>query len=53
MDQARAITRRPAATGKPVLRRALRSGEVTGSNQALNAMARLLSAELAGCADSG
>ena len=48
MDQARVIARRLAAAGKPVSRRALRSGGVTGSNQALNALARMISAELAG-----
>ena len=53
VDQARVIARRLAAAGKPVSRRALRSGGVTGSNEALNALARMLSAELAGCADSG
>jgi hypothetical protein len=53
MDQARAIAGRLAAMGKPVSRRALRSGGVTGSNETLNALARMLSAELAGCADSG
>jgi hypothetical protein len=52
MDQARAVARRLAAAGKPVSRRALRSGGVTGSNKALNALARMLSTELAGCADS-
>jgi hypothetical protein len=36
MDQARMIARRLGATGKPVSRRALRSGGVTGSNEALN-----------------
>jgi hypothetical protein len=40
--------------GSPVSRRALRSGGgVSGSNEALNALARMLSAELAGCAGSG
>jgi len=53
MDQARVVARRLVAAGKPVSRRALRSGRVTGSNEALNALARALSAELAGCADSG
>jgi hypothetical protein len=53
MDQARVIARRLAAAGKPVSRRALRSGGVAGSNQALNALARLLSTELARCAGSG
>jgi hypothetical protein len=49
----RAVARRLAAAGKPVSRRALRSGGVTGSNKALNALARMLSAELVGCADGG
>jgi hypothetical protein len=53
MDQARMIARRLAATGKPVSRRALRSGGVTGSNQALNALARRINTELAGYAGSG
>jgi hypothetical protein len=53
VDQARVIARRLAATGKPVSRRALRSGGVTGSNEALNALARMINAELTGCADSG
>jgi hypothetical protein len=54
MDQARAIARRlaVAATGKPVSRRALRSGGVTGSNQTLNALARMINTELAGYAGS-
>ena len=47
-DQARLVARRLAAAGKPVSRRALRSGGLTGSNQALNALARMISAELAG-----
>jgi hypothetical protein len=37
-----------AAAGKPVSRRALRSHGVKGSNEALNALARQLNAELAG-----
>jgi hypothetical protein len=53
VDQARVIARRLAATGKPVSRRALRSGGVTGSNEALNALARMINAELAGCAGGG
>jgi hypothetical protein len=53
MDQARVIARRLAAAGKPVSRRALRSGGVTGSNETLNALARMISTELAGCAGSG
>ncbi len=46
-DQARAIAWRLAAAGKPVSRRALRSSGVTGSNKTLNALARMISAELA------
>src|SRR6266568_5200258 len=48
MDQARIVARRLAATGQPVTRRALRSAGVKGSNEALNALARTLNAELAG-----
>jgi hypothetical protein len=47
-DQARVIARRLALAGKPVSRRALRRGGLTGSNHALNALARMISAELAG-----
>jgi hypothetical protein len=50
MDQARLIARRLAASGKPVSRRALRSGGIRGSNEALNALARTVIAELAGAA---
>jgi hypothetical protein len=46
-DQARLIARKLAAAGKPVSRRALRSAGVKGSNEALNAMARMLTVELA------
>jgi hypothetical protein len=49
-DQARVIACRLAAAGAPVSRRALRRGGLTGSNQALNALARMISAELAGSA---
>ena len=52
VDQARVIARRLAATGKPVSRRALRSGGVTGSNEALNALARMINAELASAVKS-
>jgi hypothetical protein len=48
VDQARVIARRLALAGKPVSRRALRRGGLTGSNEALNALARMISAELAG-----
>jgi len=53
VDQARVIARRLAAAGKPVSRRALRSGGVTGSNEALNALARVINTELGGCGDGG
>jgi hypothetical protein len=45
--QALRVARELAAAGKPVSRRALRSGGVKGSNESLNALARLLSTELA------
>src|SRR5262249_14837333 len=45
--QATRIARELVAAGKPVSRRALRSGGVKGSNQSLNALARQLNAELA------
>jgi hypothetical protein len=48
LDQARDVARRLAATGKPVSRRALRYGGVKGSNEALNALARMINSELAG-----
>ena len=47
-DQARVVGRRLAASGKPVSRRALRRGGVRGSNEALNALARMINAEGAG-----
>ena len=50
MDQACLVARRLAAAGRPVSRRALRSGGVTGSNQALNALARRMNAERAAAA---
>ncbi len=50
IDQARLIARRLAASGKPVSRRALRSGGIRGSNEALNALARQVHAELAATA---
>jgi len=52
-ERASIVARRLAAAGKPVSRRALRSGGVTGSNEALNALARMINTELAECADSG
>jgi hypothetical protein len=53
VDQARLVARRLAAAGKPVSRRALRCGGVRGSNEALNALARMLNSELAGAAPPG
>jgi hypothetical protein len=50
ISQARLIARRLTAAGKPVSRRALRSEGVKGSNQALNALARRINAELADAA---
>jgi hypothetical protein len=47
VDQARIVARMLAAAGKPVSRRALRCGGVTASNEALNALARTMNAELA------
>ena len=47
-EQARLVARRLAAAGRPVSRRALRGAGVTGSNQALNALARRINAEQAG-----
>jgi hypothetical protein len=49
-ERARIVARRLAAAGKPVSRRALRSGGVRGSNEALNALARMINSELAGTA---
>jgi hypothetical protein len=46
-DQVRLVARQLAEHGKPVSRRALRSGGVKGSNESLNALARQLNAELA------
>jgi hypothetical protein len=53
IDQARTVAWRLAAAGKPVSRRALRRGGITGSNVALNALARTLSTEMAGRAGCG
>jgi len=50
VDQALMVARRLAATGKPVSRRALRSSGVRGSNEALNALARMINNEMAGAA---
>ena len=46
-EQARLLAIRLATAGKPVSRRALRSGGIRGSNQALNRLAGKLNAELA------
>jgi hypothetical protein len=46
-EQALRIARELADAGKPVSRRALRSGGVKGSNESLNTLARRLNAELA------
>ena len=50
ISQARVAADRLAAAGRPVSRRALRSEGIRGSNQALNALARTINAELAGTA---
>jgi len=50
IGQARLAAGRLTAAGKPVSRRALRSEGIKGSNQALNALARMINAELAGTA---
>ena len=52
IDQARLIASRLTAAGKRVSRRALRSEGIKGSNQALNALARKVNAEIAGSAAS-
>ncbi|MGH3286954.1 MAG: hypothetical protein ACRDPD_20110, partial [Streptosporangiaceae bacterium] len=52
VEQARMVARRLASAGRPVSRRALRSGGITGSNAALNALARMINAEQAGTAPS-
>jgi hypothetical protein len=49
LEHARLIGRRLAAAGQPVSRRALRSNGVKGSNEALNALARKINAELLLC----
>ena len=48
--EARMAARRLAAAGTPVSRRALRREGIKGSNQALNALARTINAELAATA---
>jgi hypothetical protein len=52
IERARLVTRRLAAAGQPVSRRALRNAGITGSNEALNALARNMKNELAGTAGS-
>jgi hypothetical protein len=46
-DQARAVARELAASGRPVSRRTLRDAGIKGSNEALNALALMLKAETA------
>jgi hypothetical protein len=53
LERARIVARRLAAAGKPVSRRALRSGGVRGSNEALNALAHMINAERAGVPTAG
>ena len=53
LDRARMVARRLAAAGKPVSRRALRSGGVKGSNEALIALANIINAERAGVPAAG
>jgi hypothetical protein len=50
IGQARVAADRLAVAGRPISRRALRSEGIRGSNQALNALARTINAELAGTA---
>jgi hypothetical protein len=50
ISQARLIAKRLTAAGRPVSRRALRGEGIKGSNQALNALARRINAELADAA---
>jgi hypothetical protein len=50
ISQARLIASRLSAAGKPVSRRALHGEGIKGSNQALNALARRINAELADAA---
>ncbi|MGH3285620.1 MAG: hypothetical protein ACRDPD_13200, partial [Streptosporangiaceae bacterium] len=52
VEQARIVARRLAPAGRPVSRRALRSDGITGSNAALNALARMINAEEAGATPS-
>ncbi len=53
LERARMVARRLAAAGKPVSRRALRSGGVKGSNEALSALAHIINAERAGVPAAG
>jgi hypothetical protein len=50
MDQARLVACQLAEDGKPVSRRALRSGGVKGSNETLNALAHKVNSELVNAA---
>jgi hypothetical protein len=47
LEEARIVARELVGAGKPISRRALRSGGVKGSNEALNALASTINAELA------
>jgi len=53
LERARIVARRLAAAGNPVSRRALRSGGVRGSNEALNALAHTINAERAAVPAAG
>jgi hypothetical protein len=52
VEQARIVARRLAAAGRPMSRRALRGGALTGSNAVLGALARMINAEQAGATPS-
>jgi len=52
IEQARLAGKRLGTAGKPVSRRALRREGIKGSNEALNALARTVNAEIAGTAAS-
>ena len=53
LERARIVARRLAAAGKPVSRRALRTGGIKGSNEALNALALIINADRAGVPTAG
>jgi len=53
LDQARAAARQLTASGERVSRRTLRNFGVQSSNAHLGALARIVSAELAGARTSG